>query len=326
MKRSLRRDPLSGAMVLLAPDAPPRAVRSSAPPDVSEDECPFCPGHEAVTPSTIASVGVGGAWSARCFAHRTPLVRLEEPQVGRAHGPWDAFGAFGAHEVLVESPEHHGPLHVQDVIRTEAAMRLARDRLRDLQRDARLSSYAWWRDIGAAAGALQPHPHAQLLATADRPPLHSTMRSRSARHLEARGRALMQDIVDATRDDAARVVHDDGNIIAFSPFAPREPWEVWLVPDAHQFNFGQADDATVSAFSRAQVAVLQALDAVLGKPAARVTLIGFDAPAGAAGCRWMSVIRPLLERSAGLADSTGVSVVGISPEESAGSLRRHISL
>ncbi len=324
MKRSLRRDPLSGSMVLLAPDAPPRAVRPGAPPDVPEDECPFCPGFEGVTPSTIAAVHVGGAWSARCFAHRTPLLRLEEPKVGRAHGPWDAYGAFGAHEILVESPEHNGPLHVQDGIRAEAAMRLARDRVRDLQRDERLTSFAWWRDIGAAAGALQPHPHAQLLAAADAPPLHGTMRARCAQHMAARGRPLLQDILDETRDTGDRVIRDDGGVLAFAPYAPREAWEVWLVPDAHQHSFGQADDALVATLARVQIAVLRALDAALRAPAVRVTLIGFDARAGVEGCRWMSIVRPLLERSTGLADSTGLSVVGVSPEESAAALRRHI--
>src|SRR5689334_3986464 len=100
-------------------------------------ECPFCPGNESATRPTIAAVVHDGRWVARAFANRMPALIVEEALEDRSHGPFQAVSGVGAHEVLVEAPEHV-PLHRLPRRRTEDALGLAVARLRDLRRDLRL--------------------------------------------------------------------------------------------------------------------------------------------------------------------------------------------
>ena len=79
--------------------------------------CPFCAGHEAHTTPTIDQIERDGRWVARSFANRRPAVALEGIEGVVRDGIYERTGGIGAHEVIVEAPEH-APLHTLPVERT----------------------------------------------------------------------------------------------------------------------------------------------------------------------------------------------------------------
>jgi UDPglucose--hexose-1-phosphate uridylyltransferase len=323
--RALRRDPTTGAWVALSTE---RVLRPTIPRDVAmlrtpPDACPFCPGHEAFTPPTLAAWPPTGAWAVRAFANRYPALRVEGALERRGRGPYDDVTGIGAHEVIVEAPDHDVRLcHQPDPV-LAAGLRLARDRIADLQRDPRLVAITWFRNHGTAAGASISHPHAQIVGTPELSSQLQVILERSRAHRARTGRDLLADVLDHERDDGSRIVAD-GPIVTLCPWAPLTPFELWLVPTAAEPDFARVSDERVTQLARAMGIALRALEAELGDVPYNAFLV--TAPTGARaedGFRWHIRVRPRLTTAAGFELATGGAMHHAFPETTAALLRQH---
>ncbi|MBN2624496.1 MAG: hypothetical protein JXA83_14050, partial [Acidimicrobiales bacterium] len=127
-----RRDPLTGRWVIVAPGragrpdttapAPAPASAAGAHP-AAADGCPFCPGHEHLTPPEIARTGAGEpggpGWRTRVVPNRYPIVAGPAGAAVSGHAAGDVprrerRPATGAHEVVVLSPDHARSLGALD--------------------------------------------------------------------------------------------------------------------------------------------------------------------------------------------------------------------
>ena len=70
----------------------------------------------------------------------------------------------------------------------------------------------------------------------------------------------------------------EGPVLAVCPFAPRHPFEVWLVPESPGPSFADATPEEVDAVGRAMHRVYRALAAVVGDAPTTATALG--APVG----------------------------------------------
>lgn len=328
--REIRRDPTTGEECLLATDraARPRHLAPGRRIDADPSACPFCRGHEAHTPATIAEIGDGRQWTARAFANRFPVLGIEGTLEHRPHGPWDRISGIGAHEVIVEGPDHavppwrprpDGPPRGFD-----APLRLARERLRDLRRDGRMRHVTWFRNFGPEAGATLGHPHAQIVATPMVPAGIRRMTDRFADHHARHHRDLVGDLLEHDRVDARRIVLDLGAVVAVCPYAPRVGWEVWLIPRDPVASFTDADDVAVAALAEGMARVLRAWDGLLAEPPHNALL--YTAPVGEErGWRWHVRLLPRFGTFAGFELGAGACMVGTAPEDAAARLREAVA-
>jgi UDPglucose--hexose-1-phosphate uridylyltransferase len=317
--REIRRDPTTGREVILSSEraARPQHLTRAQLPDPGPEHCPFCTGHEADTPSTIAEVRKDGQWLARAFANRYPALRIEGDLTRRAAGPYDKISGIGAHEVLVESPRHERDHRAET---QTYAMRLARARLRDLARDSRFRAFTWFRNVGADAGATLHHPHAQIIATPYVPDEIKQLCSRFHEHLARTDRELMQDLLDADLDDGQRIILEEGRFTLLCPWAPRHGYEQWIVPTAPQASFVDIDDVGLERLGRVLAAALRGVDAALA--GAPYNAVLYSAPPGLeAGFRWHIRIFPRLGGPAGFEIATGSHIVSTAPEVAAQAFR-----
>src|SRR5262245_38500917 len=104
----LRRDPILRRWVIVAPERTADLVpRRASPVDpVPATDCPLCPAAEAANPVGIARVANGGGWTVRVTPDRHPLLRIEGGLDQRAVGMFDCMNAVGAHELVVDTPDH----------------------------------------------------------------------------------------------------------------------------------------------------------------------------------------------------------------------------
>ena len=73
----LRRDPITQSWVNLEDEGESLAHSQDAP-------CPFCPGHEALSPQTLYEYpGGGSSWQVRVTPHLRPVYRIEGPATPR---------------------------------------------------------------------------------------------------------------------------------------------------------------------------------------------------------------------------------------------------
>jgi len=78
--------------------------------------CPFCYGHEAKTPPEILAYGRNGSgantpgWTIRVVPNKFPALGIEGELGREGEGIFDKMNGIGAHEVIVETPDHQATL------------------------------------------------------------------------------------------------------------------------------------------------------------------------------------------------------------------------
>src|SRR6185437_7994797 len=111
----LRKDPIVGRWVIIASERAkrPHEFNGEGQAQVDPGLCPFCEGHEEHTPHEILAYRERGTrhngpgWRIRVVPNRFPALKVEGNLNKRGDGIYDQMAGVGAHEVIIESPEHH---------------------------------------------------------------------------------------------------------------------------------------------------------------------------------------------------------------------------
>ncbi|MGD1157086.1 MAG: DUF4931 domain-containing protein [Terriglobia bacterium] len=200
--------------------------------------CPFCPGQEALTRQTIYShVDGKGEWDVRVTPHVRPLYRIEGDAQRRAEGVYDKMRSLGAHEVVIENPNHHLRLSFESDENVAQVLRAFVSRIVDLKKDRRFRYVSVFRNQGKLAGQEPDHPHSQISATPFIPRRVVYELRALQRYFELKERCLLCDIAKQELAQQVRTVDWDDQFVAFCPFASRVPYEVWVLPIEHHCAF-----------------------------------------------------------------------------------------
>jgi len=318
VRGGLVRDPLNGGWTVIAPrrearphDTPEPGGRTAGDtPDDPSGDCPFCEGHEALTPPELYALRPPGmppdgpGWKVRVVPNKFPVFE-------------------GGHEVVVHSPRHDVPLHAQPVGEVADVVATYQRRVATLCAGG-AAAVTVILNHGRAAGASLAHPHSQIFATPIVPPVLVSELEQFARYRVKYDRCLLCDVVRAAADEGSRLVFD-GPVVAWAPGASRWPYEVRLAPRAHEPDFLRAEPEAVA------VALKRALSAI-------ATTTG-DAPLNAwlhtVPCRpdtpehgdpvqpfhWHIEVAPRLTTLAGFELGTGIAIDTVEPREAAARLR-----
>src|SRR5262245_53516426 len=232
----LRHDPLSRRWVIIAGERAnrPNDFELIVRPLARPDPCPFCEGNEELTPPEIAarrgpgSHPDGPGWRVRVVPNRYPALAIEGRPDRRGVGVYDRMHGIGAHEVIVESPDHGLELADQPREHAVRIVRVWRDRLVDLMRDTRFKYVLIFKNCGAAAGATLSHPHGQIIATPVTPREVAIELEASRAHHDLKERCMYCDLLQQELEDARRIVSVNEDFVAFTPYASRFPFEVAL--------------------------------------------------------------------------------------------------
>lgn len=202
------------------------------------EACPLCPGQEYLSPQTIYVHNNGtGTWQVRVIPHLRPLYRIEGDALRRAEGLYDKMRSLGAHEVVVEHPDHQIPLSQQSDENVAQVLRAYLTRIVDLKKDRRFRYITVFRNQGTLAGQDLEHPHSQITATPFIPRRVVYELRSSQRYYELKERCLLCDIAKQELTQQTRTVEWDNQFLAFCPFASRVPYEVWILPVNHHCSF-----------------------------------------------------------------------------------------
>jgi UDPglucose--hexose-1-phosphate uridylyltransferase len=227
----LRKDPITRSWVITGDDVP-----ESAPS--GEPHCPFCPDAQVRVQviSTMAEID-GVPWSARAVVHPTPLYRIEGDPARRGDGLYDKMQSIGAHEVLVENRRHDGQLWNASDAEIGQFLRLTAQRIQDLKRDARFKYVSIFKNYGRDAGQEFEHPTSELTATTfvPRRVLYELRAGRD--YFKTKERCVFCDILGQEERQNLRMLEVRGDYAALCPYAPRVPYETWILPRTHDSSF-----------------------------------------------------------------------------------------
>jgi UDPglucose--hexose-1-phosphate uridylyltransferase len=225
----LRKDPITRSWVVTGDDVPAL---------VAEGACRFCP-DSPVPAHVIFSAAAAGqpGWSARAVVHPTPVYQVEGDPGRRGDGLYDRMRSVGAHEVLTENSRHDRQLWQASDGEIEAFLRVAAERIQDLKRDSRIKYVSVYKDCGESAGQEFAHPTSQIAATMFIP-RRVLYELRSAReYFQSKERCVFCDIVQQEERQATRVIEGRGDYLSLCPYAPRVPYEAWILPRTHEALF-----------------------------------------------------------------------------------------
>src|ERR1700694_3314361 len=118
----LRKDPVVDRWVVIAPERADRPNALLRPqPERDGEICPFCPGHESMTPpAVLVRNGGDNGWTLRVVPTRYPALRTEVQMARAGHGLFDSMAGVGAHEVVIETSHHTRPLADLDTAAIES--------------------------------------------------------------------------------------------------------------------------------------------------------------------------------------------------------------
>lgn len=320
----LRRDPVIGRWVIIAPGRERRPVEQApAFQDEVPSECPFCPGAESATPPEIAvRADADGRWRKRVFASRAPIVSPDEELVRQGEGMFDMVSGFGAHEVIVDSPRHDETLATMSPDDLSELVGLWRERILALKKEPRFRCITLYANRGLASGATIAHSHSQLIATPIMPRRLAGEISRSYTYFQSKERCIFCDLVER-EGEGERTVYTNDAFVAITPWAPRFPYEMWILPRDHASHFEDLGPRRIPAFAAALGAALGSLGRLLKDPP--YSFVMHSGPTNEKGMvhyHWHLEIMPRITNVAGFEWGTGFYINPISPEEAARALRQ----
>ncbi len=233
----LRRDPLTGNWVV---------VGYGGSKSSGTGVCPFCPGHESMTPPTIREyTDDHGDWLVRCFSASNPIFVIEVDEDRRGEGLYDKMGNVGAHEIIVENRSHSRTMSMYSKQELQFVLNMYRDRMVDLKGDTRFKHVQVFKNHGELAGSYLPHPHSHVLATPIVPARVSREVITTRSHFMQKERCLLCDIISQEVRQGKRLVSVNRSFVAICPFASRFPYETWIVPRFHEANYESLVDEAV---------------------------------------------------------------------------------
>jgi UDPglucose--hexose-1-phosphate uridylyltransferase len=326
----MRKDPITGRWVIIAADAamrPSDFIRGHSAP-TGKQPCPFCPGFESKTPPEVLAYRPGGGspnsigWTLRVIPSKFPALRVEGLLNHTGDGIYDKMNGIGAHELLIETPDHMQTLGDFTDKQFENIFWAFRDRLVDLRRDFRLRYIVIFKNHGAAAGTALEHTHTQLLALPVVPKRVQDEIRGARRYYNYRERCIYCDIARQEAADGSRLILETDFFVAIAPYASRFPFEVWIVPKFHASHFESIEIPQAQSLSWIQRAVIRKLDKVLERPAYNLTLhtSPIQDPA-LPHYHWHIEIAPKLMKLAGFEFGSGFFNNPTAPEEAARFLR-----
>ncbi|MDD5194781.1 MAG: galactose-1-phosphate uridylyltransferase [Candidatus Omnitrophica bacterium] len=324
----LRKDPILGRWVIIATERAKRPkdfTRVDTAP--AEKECPFCRGKETMTPPQITSVNDNqGNWRVRVIPSKKPFVSSGEELWKKGKGPYDLINAIGSHEVVVETPDHIANMAdldenaIKDVIFTYCS------RFKEIEKDSRIKSVLVFKNYGwDAGGGRIKHSRSQLISAPVNLKRVKEELEGGKHYYDYHERCIFCDLIRQELNEGQRVVLEQDGFMVLVPFAPRFPFEIWILPKKHSPDFYKISDEQVWGLARVLKKTLLKIKVLLNDP--QYNFVIHTAPFRRPypgywstieeDYHWHLEITPHLTRVAGFEWGSGFYICPTPPEEAA---------
>lgn len=325
----LRKDTILGRWVIISTE------RSKRPHDFVTEKpiaggkfCPFCYGNEESTPPEIWAIRDQGTapntpgWKVRVVANKYPALRIEGEFNRTGVGMYDMMNGIGAHEVIIETPNHEATIGTMSVDEVDHILQAYKMRMLDLLGDRRFQYILIFRNSGSAAGATLEHPHSQLIALPIVPKSVTEEIAGANTYYDFRERCVFCDIVRQELSDKVRLILETEHFISFEPFASRFPYETWIIPKRHFSSYEHIEPHVQRDLALMLRDTVNRINTVLDFPPYNWIL--HTAPAHQTEMyqyHWHFEIMPKLTQVAGFEWGSGFYINPTPPEQAAADLR-----
>lgn len=322
----LRKDPIISRWIIISTE------RGKRPTDfivetnsVKGGFCPLCPGNENTTPPEVLSYSKSKnhapnnpGWTLRVVPNKYPALVIEGDLNKEGEGLYDKMNGIGAHEVIIETPSHEESFTYLPHERMIEVFLAFRDRLVDLSHDKRFRYVMVFKNFGAAAGASLEHSHSQLVALPVLPRMIKSELDGSLSYYNYKERCVFCDIIRQEINQDVRVITQNEHFVAIVPYAPRSPFEMWVLPKKHASSYITTDDESFRSLTAIFSECMRRLDKCI--PNVPYNFVLHGAPLRSESLKhyhWHFEIMPKLTTIAGFEWGSGFYINPVPPEEAA---------
>jgi len=262
-----RQNLLTGEWVLVSPQRARRPWQGrqelpAAPAQPAHDAaCHLCPGN--VRANGQRNPGYRGPWA---FDNDFPALSREP---GAAPGSQDLLRSepeSGRCRVVCYTERHDLALSGMDESSLQEVLAFLFDEFAALDREPGISYVQVFENRGEMMGCSNPHPHAQIWATADLPNEPRKEQREQNRYYEEHGRPLLPDYLEAEVRDGSRLVWAGDDAVSLVPYWAAWPFETLLATRRPAPGPADLAEPGLRGFARALRATLRAYDTLFETP------------------------------------------------------------
>jgi UDPglucose--hexose-1-phosphate uridylyltransferase len=272
----------------------------------------------------------GQSWQVRAIPNQFAVLRIEGKIQRTGEGPYDHMNGIGAHEVIIESPDHNDTIADYSIEDMRQILLAYRERSRDLLKDPRFRYIQIFRNFGQAVAATDSHPHSQVIALPILPRVVREELAHSYEYWLVKERCLFCDMI-AEDHRGGRIVYENDHFVSLEPFAAKFPFETWLYPREHGSAFHAIGDELLAPLADALLTTVNAF--IAANPDTPYHIIFHSAPTAPEKSyhskeapvqdhyHWHIEIMPRGGRVGGFEYGTGTFINPVLPEDAAQYLR-----
>ena len=336
----LRKDPIIGRWVIIATE---RAGRPNDYKLIKEKQrpwpgpCPFCEHNEQHTPPEIFAIRKPNSkpnkpgWNVRVVPSIAPMLEKEGELDRQGVGMYDVINGVGAHEIIVETPEHTSNFAELPIGQVESIIKTYIARITELQKDERLKYVLLFKNYGwIAGGGRIEHARSQLMAMPVNPKRVKEELNGARQYYDYKERCIFCDIIKQELKSGERLITEQDGFAILAPFASRFPFEMWILPTKHSCDFHKMEEAQTKQLAKVLKLALLKLSRLIKDVPYNFVLHTAPFRTKAKTGYWTTIERdyhwhieiiPRLTRVAGFEWGTGFYINSTSPEDAAKFLR-----
>jgi UDPglucose--hexose-1-phosphate uridylyltransferase len=204
-------------------------------------KCFFCPGHEDQTPPEIGRIPSGDNWQLRWFPNKFAVVTKEGDPSIRTDNKFFTFASgYGFHEVIVETNDHSKQLADLEIEQIKMLLGIYIERINNLSKKENIEYVSIFKNHGREAGTSLVHSHSQIIAYNKLPNLIKD----KVQAVKNYSSCPYCEIINIEKDSDRRCF-ENNNFVAFSPYASRFHFEIWIFPKDHIKNITDMTDPQI---------------------------------------------------------------------------------
>ena len=318
----LRQNIVTGEWVVIAPERAKRpndfVIVDSVKSPVNA-QCPFDVDGEQYKRENLKDFETDGIY---VIPNKFPAF-VEEPHAvsPRTFKVEDAFysakPSLGGHDVVIVKDHTLDLYNFPKKIWGEL-MRVTKNRYRYWRNDRNSEYTMAIYNEGRRAGASIIHPHAQIFASNIIPNQIHREVTGAQRYFENNGTCVFCDILAHEQKEKIRVIRETDHFVAFTFYAARFPFEVWIFPKRHIAHLEDESDTMMNEAGSIMQEAFELIGKTLKNPSANYFI--HDLPNSSAHSdffHWHIEIAPRIATYGGFEMGSGVVIDIMSPEDAA---------
>lgn len=329
----IRIDPITKQAVIIAAervDKPTDYIEKANEVDLEKSKiiCPFCVGREHIVPNASNTIYDNNSnWIVRIVPNKYPIIsETSINEMPNNNNLFKAASSNGFHDVIIEHPSHEFNFYNAEINDLAIIFDAVMLRLKDLSNEKNMKYSLHFKNFGAEAGASLYHSHSQMITTAFIPTQIKIELEGSLEYYNSNNICAYCDIIEEEKKLNKRVIEENEEFIAISPFASRSPYQIYILPKNHFCSIIESNHSNIK-FANILKNIFKRIYNLLGNISFNYVL--HTIPNNLSGQyshshHWFLDLIPKMNKLAGYELGSGILINSISPEDATENLKKAI--